>query len=212
MVLSRSQEWKWGEQDPQVVDIDDPNTNVQDVPPPIQPKPPDQNEFPTHIVPEAQQPEAPPVTPEPVPPPQAMEASVPSLRCSTRVQTEPSSCIPTMSGIKHDCVATQIAHDVLHPDAHMFAQDDFCQAEPDAVTTIMTQLSLRAGLKMWGDQGHKAAHAEMKQLHMQDMFLLKHWSELNPLQKVTILELHMFLKEKRDKMVKGHAATGGNKQ
>jgi hypothetical protein len=48
----------------------------------------------------------------------------------------------------------------------MFMQDDFHQAEPDVVTTIMTQLSLRAGLKTWGDQGHKAAHAEMKQLHM----------------------------------------------
>jgi hypothetical protein len=29
----------------------------------------------------------------------------------------------------------------------MFVQDDFYQAEPDVVATIMTQLSLKAGLK-----------------------------------------------------------------
>jgi hypothetical protein len=32
----------------------------------------------------------------------------------------------------------------------MFVQDDFYQAEPDVVAAIMTQLSLKAGLKEWG--------------------------------------------------------------
>ena len=98
--------------------------------------------------------------------PEAMEAPTVNPRRPTRMWNKPSSCIPSMLGTKCDCMATQIAHDVLHPDAHMFVQDDFHQVEPDVVATIMTQLSLRAGLKTWGDRGCKAAHAEMKQLHM----------------------------------------------
>jgi hypothetical protein len=43
----------------------------------------------------------------------------------------------------------------------------------------------------------------MKQLNMCNMFSPKHSEELNPLQKKTILESHMFLKEKQDKMIKG---------
>jgi len=71
-----------------------------------------------------------------------------------------------VSGTKHDYAAAQVELGMLHPDAHMFTQDDFYQAEPDVVTVIMTQLSLKARLKTWGDRGCEAAHKEMKQLHM----------------------------------------------
>ena len=36
---------------------------------------------------------------------------------------------------------------VLHTDTHMFAQEDFYQAETDVVISIMNQLSLKVGLK-----------------------------------------------------------------
>ena len=36
---------------------------------------------------------------------------------------------------------------VLRYDGHMFAQEYFYQAEPDAMRVIMTQFSLKAGLK-----------------------------------------------------------------
>ena len=44
--------------------------------------------------------------------------------------------------------------DVLHPDVHMFVQGEFYQVEPNVnvVASIMTQLSLKARLKAWGDQ------------------------------------------------------------
>jgi hypothetical protein len=48
---------------------------------------------------------------------------------------------------------------VLYPDLHMFVQDDFYQAEPGVVASIMTQLSLKAGLKEWGKRGFNAAHS-----------------------------------------------------
>jgi hypothetical protein len=38
-------------------------------------------------------------------------------------------------------------------------------SEPDVVAAIITQLSLKAGLKVWGKDAHKAVHSEMKQLH-----------------------------------------------
>jgi hypothetical protein len=101
---------------------------------------------------------------------------------------------------------------ILHPDAHMFVQDDFYQADPDVVAYVMTQLSLKAGLKAWGAKAEKAAHSEMKQLHMRDTFKPMHWHELTPDQKNQVLESHLFLKEKRDGKIKGRTVAGGNKQ
>ena len=78
----------------------------------------------------------------------------------------------------------------------MFAQEEFYQVEPNVMASIMTQLSLKAGLKAWGNQAQSAAHSEMKQLHMHDTFKPMHWHDLTPLQCETVLESHMFLKEK----------------
>jgi hypothetical protein len=59
----------------------------------------------------------------------------------------------------------------------------------------MTQLSLKAGLKEWGDKDFTASQSEMKQF-----------------QKQTVLESHMFLKKKREGKIKGRTVAGGNKQ
>jgi hypothetical protein len=44
----------------------------------------------------------------------------------------------------------------------MFVQEDFFKAEPDVVADIMTQLSLKADLKEWGDRAFTATRYEMK--------------------------------------------------
>jgi hypothetical protein len=65
-----------------------------------------------------------------------------------------------MPGSKYSYAVTQIeSQGVLNPDAHMFVQEDLYQAEPDAVAAIMTQLSLKAGLKEWGDEAFTVAHS-----------------------------------------------------
>jgi hypothetical protein len=71
------------------------------------------------------------------------------IRRSTRVQTQASQgYTPIMMGSKYSYAVTQLEiQGVLYPDAHMFVQGDFYQAEPDVVAAIMTQLSLKAGLK-----------------------------------------------------------------
>jgi hypothetical protein len=52
----------------------------------------------------------------------------------------------------------------------------------------------------------------MKQLHLRNTFRPMHWKDLDGTQKATVLESHMFLKEKRDGTIKGRTVAGGNKQ
>jgi hypothetical protein len=94
----------------------------------------------------------------------------------------------------------------------MFIQEDFYQSDPDVVAHIMTQLSLKSGLKQWGDKAYAAVTSEMKQLHFCNTFRPKHWSKISNTQCQTVLESHMFLKEKRDGSLKGRTMAGGNKQ
>jgi hypothetical protein len=44
----------------------------------------------------------------------------------------------------------------------MFVQEDFYQSDPDFMAHIMTQLSLRSGLKQWGDKAYAVVTLEMK--------------------------------------------------
>ena len=118
-----------------------------------------------------------------------------------------------MQGSRYSYAVTQLeTKGVLNPDAHMFAQEDFYQADPDVVASIMTQLSLKSGLREWGDKAYEAVESEMKQLHFRNTFKPMHWGELTATQRQMVLESHMFLKEKRDGKIKGRTVAGGNKQ
>ena len=46
-----------------------------------------------------------------------------------------------------------------------------CQSEVDVLGVIMTQLSLREGLKLFGERGKQGALKEMKQLHDMRTFI-----------------------------------------
>ena len=52
----------------------------------------------------------------------------------------------------------------------------------------------------------------MKPLHVWNTFKPKNWRELTHTKRQTVLESHMFLKEKRYGVIKGRAVAGGNKQ
>ena len=52
----------------------------------------------------------------------------------------------------------------------------------------------------------------MKQLHFRNTFKPMHWKELDETQRKSILESHIFLKQKRDGKIKGQTVTGGNEQ
>jgi hypothetical protein len=158
------------------------------------------------------------------PPPMKAEAAPQDTAAEPMPQPEPRRSgrakmptkpghVPSMTGSKHSYAVTQLESlGVLHPDAHMFVQDDFYQSDPDVAAMVMTQLSLKAGLKEWGDSAWDAAHNEMKQLHFRDPFKPLHWRELSHAQRQTVLKSHVFLKEKRDGSEKGRTVAGGNKQ
>jgi chlorite dismutase len=85
--------------------------------------------------------------------------------------------------------------------------------DPRVVETVMTQLSLKAAIKMWGSKATIVAETEMKQLHWRNSFRRRvKWTELLSKQRETILESHIFIKKKRAGEVKGRTVAGGNKQ
>ena len=136
------------------------------------------------------------------------------LRRSTRNRKQfQQSYEPSFSGTKYEVACAQLVDEgVIHPDMHSFFQNELCQQPPEVVAVIMTQLSLKAGLKAWKEKGYEGAFSEMKQLHMRDTFRPRHWKELTPEQRAAILESHLFLKKKRCGKIKGRAVAGGNKQ
>jgi hypothetical protein len=148
------------------------------------------------------------------PVPVALLAQAPEFRRSTRVRLQTNhGYTPSMSGSKYSYAVTQLeSQGVLNPDSHMFVQDDFYQDEPDVMAAIMTQLSLKSGLKEWGEVAFTAAQSDMNQLHFWNTFKPKHWRELSQVQRQTIFESHMFLKKKRDGKIKGRTVVGGNNQ
>ena len=77
---------------------------------------------------------------------------------------------------------------------------------------IMTQLSMKAGMKRFKHRGEKAVTTELSQLHFRDTFKPVDSRELSKEERSQVLESHLFLKEKRDLTVKGRMVAGGNKQ
>jgi hypothetical protein len=113
-----------------------------------------------------------------------------------------------MSGKKYS-YATTVLEPTIHPDAHIWKDSEISQ---QVVAAIMTQLSMKAGLKQWGKQARDACVAEMYQLHMRDTFEPLLWEDLTTAQKQQTLESHLFLKLKRDGTIKGRTVAGGNRQ
>ena len=76
----------------------------------------------------------------------------------------------------------------------------------------MTQLSMNAGMKRWGQPATKAVSKELQQLHFRDTFEPVNHKMLTKTEYDAVLESHLFLKQKRDDSIKGRLVAGGNKQ
>jgi hypothetical protein len=63
-----------------------------------------------------------------------------------------------------------------------------------------------------GEKAYAVVTSKMKQLYFRNTFKPKHWNELSKTQHQTVLESHMFLKEKQDRSLKGRTVAGRNKQ
>ena len=118
-----------------------------------------------------------------------------------------------MSGSKYSYDVTQLEiQGVLNPDAHTFVGEEFYQEEPDIVASVITQLSLKSGLRAWGDKAYTANQSETKQLHFRNNLKPKQWRVLTHTQRQTVLESHTFLKDKRYGEIKSRYVAGGKKQ
>jgi hypothetical protein len=111
------------------------------------------------------------------PAPVSLPEQAPELRRPTRVRSQTNQgYTPSLSGSKYSYEVTQIkSQGVLNPDSHMFVKEDFYQVEPDVVAAIMTQLSIKAGLKEGGEEAFMVAQSEMKQLHFKNTLKPKYW-------------------------------------
>ena len=183
-------------------------------PPPIQPAVEPQPAPPVQEPALQRAPAAPAAPPGQTPGVPAPPGPTPGVRRGTRTRAKPKpSYIPSFSGKKYDVALAQLKEKgVMHPDTHLLFNQTLSETAPDAVAAIMTQLSLKAGLKEWKGKAHDAAYAEMKQLHMRDTFKPMRWKDLTEDQKKNVLESHLFLKQKRDGSIKGRTVAGGNKQ
>ena len=85
------------------------------------------------------------------------------------------------------------------------------QAWDHVVHYTMTQLSMKAGLKRWGNKGKQRVSKELSQLHMRDTFRPINSKTLSKTKYDKVLESHLFLKQKRDKPIKGRMVAGRNK-
>ena len=76
----------------------------------------------------------------------------------------------------------------------------------------MTQHSVRKGLKLFGDAGVVAVTKELVQLHERGVVEPKFIQDLDREQKQAALQYLMFLKQKRNGIIKGRGCTDGRKQ
>ncbi len=94
----------------------------------------------------------------------------------------------------------------------LFLQDTQNKYSSKVVEMVMTQLSLKAALKQWGNDAKAAVEAEAKQLHWRNSFRTVHWKDVNKERWKQILELHVFVKKKHMGQIKACKVAGGNKQ
>jgi hypothetical protein len=78
---------------------------------------------------------------------------------------------------------------------------------------MMVQLSMKAATAKFGEvRTRKACVNEVKQIHMRDTFVPKHWKELTTKQKQQVLEAFIFVEQKKDGTDKARLVINGAMQ
>ena len=86
----------------------------------------------------------------------------------------------------------------------------FCNAQ--MLHCAFTQLSLKQGIKRWGQAGKDAVTAEMHQMHNKSVIRPIHPDSMTNLEKLRALRSIIFLKQKRDGRIKARACADGRPQ
>jgi hypothetical protein len=123
-------------------------------------------------------------------------------RCLGRERKATQKYAPSMSGKSY--AYTQLGL--------LFLQDTQYKYSSKVVEMVMTQLSLKAVLKQWGEDAKVAVEAKAKQLHWRNSFKPVHWKDVDKEKRKQILKLHVFVKKKCTGQIKARKVAGGNKQ
>ena len=139
-----------------------------------------------------------------------------------RVRKPPESFIPSWTGKKYSyamAVIMEKLHGKTADQAMQFMGHELRQADdheikwPEVTGMCMVQLSLKAADAKFGTvRTKKAALAEVKQIHMRNTFVPRHWSELTAKQKKEVLEAFMFVEQKKSGDDKGRLVINGKMQ
>ena len=97
-------------------------------------------------------------------------------------------------------------------------KDVTSDANPNDVTKLAEYLFLteqtgwRKGLKLFGERREEAVEDKLQQNHDMEGFQPKHWYELTKEERTEALKYLMYLKEKRDRRIKGRGCADGRLQ
>jgi hypothetical protein len=84
---------------------------------------------------------------------------------------------------------------------------------PEIIGMMMVQLSMKAAAAKFGKVWtKKACTAEVKQIHMRNTFVPKHWGKLTIQQKSQVLEAFIFVEQKKDGSDKARLVVNGAMQ
>ena len=75
-----------------------------------------------------------------------------------------------------------------------------------------TQLSIKSGMRRWGEPATEEVSTEFEQLHYRETFEPVNHRSLSNKEHKKVLESHLFLKQKRKELIKGRMVAEGNKQ
>jgi hypothetical protein len=138
-----------------------------------------------------------------------------------RVRKPVSRLIPSFEGKSYGTTFAQVGaqmfgmtmtESIRHMEEEMVSMgiDD---RDEIAMGVILTNMSIKKSIAKLGfEPTMKSSLAEMKQIHMRDSFVPKHFRELTPKQIARMVESFLFLKEKKDGTLKARAVLGGNVQ
>ena len=117
----------------------------------------------------------------------------------TRERKPPNPFIPSWMGKKYGYAMAQIKHiNGTVEESISFMQQELSKAgehhRPEVIGAIMVQLSMKAAEREFGvKRTKKACRLEVKQIHMRNIFVPKHWDDLTLKQRGRILEAFIFV-------------------
>ena len=117
---------------------------------------------------------------------------------------------PSMTGKKYAEKTATTLNQTIHTDTHM--QLNLGPSWDHVVHYAMTQIYMKAGLKIWGTKGSQDFSNELSYLHLRETFIPINTKSISKSDYDRVLEPHLFLKQKRDQTIKGQMVAGGNKQ